>query len=118
MGVLPFAAAKGMLEGGKLWALATASEERSELLPMVPTTAEAGYPDAIVFSWYGLRSPPVHLPRSFRPLPRPHGQPLLDPDVQATATTAGGEIGFLGTDDFIQLLNRDRERWERYAPDD
>jgi tripartite-type tricarboxylate transporter receptor subunit TctC len=113
MGVLPFAAAKGMLEGGKLRALATASEERSKLLPMVQTTAEAGYTDTIVLSWYGLHAPagtPAAVVKAIADAAR---AATSDPDVQSTAATAGGETAFLGTDDFVQFLTRDRERWER-----
>ena len=113
MGVLPLAAAKGMLEAGKLRALATASEERSKFLPMVPTTAEAGYPDTIVLSWYGLHAPTGTPAAIIEAVTEAARAASLDPDVQATAATAGGETAFLGTNDFIQFLNRDRERWER-----
>ena len=113
MGVLPLAAAKGMLEAGKLRALATASEERSKLLPTVPTTAEAGYPDTIVLSWYGLHAPTGTPAAIIEAVTEAARAASLDPDVQATAATAGGETAFLGTNDFIQFLNRDRERWER-----
>ncbi len=113
MGVLPLAAAKGMLETGKLRALAAASEERSRLLPMVPTTAEAGYPDTIVLSWYGLHAPTGTPPAIIEAIAEAARAAALDPDVQATAATAGGETAFLGTTDFVQFLDRDRERWER-----
>ncbi len=113
MGVLPLAAAKGMLEAGKLRALATASEERSKLLPMVPTTAEAGYPDTIVLSWYGLHAPTGTPAAIIEAVTEAARAASLNPDVQATAASAGGEIAFLETNDFIQFLNRDRERWER-----
>jgi tripartite-type tricarboxylate transporter receptor subunit TctC len=113
MGVLPLAAAKGMLEGGKLRALATASEERSKLTPTVPTTAEAGYADMIVLSWYGLHAPAGTPAAVVQAIAEAARAAALDPEVQATAATAGGEIGFLGTTDFIQFLNRDRDRWER-----
>lgn len=113
MGVLPLAAAKGMLEAGKLRALAAASEERSKLLPMVPTTAEAGFPDTIVLSWYGLHAPTGTPPAIIEAVAEAARAASLDPDVQATAAKAGGETAFLGTKDFVQFLNRDRERWER-----
>ena len=113
MGGLPLAAAKGMLEAGKLRALATASEERSKFLPMVPTTAEAGYPDTIVLSWYGLHAPTGTPAAIIEAVTEAARAASLDPDVQATAATAGGETAFLGTNDFIQFLTRDRERWER-----
>jgi tripartite-type tricarboxylate transporter receptor subunit TctC len=113
MGVLPYAAAKGMLEGGKLRALATASEERSKALPTVPTTAEAGFPDLIVLSWYGLHAPTGTPPEIIRAVADAARAVAMDPEVQATAATAGGEIAFLGTDEFAKFLDRDRQRWER-----
>lgn len=45
------------LPTGKLKALAIASDKRSELLPDVPTTAEAGLNDYIMGAWYGLMGP-------------------------------------------------------------
>jgi tripartite-type tricarboxylate transporter receptor subunit TctC len=113
MGVLPLAATKGMLESGKLRALAAASDERSKLFPMVPTTAEAGYPDTIVLSWYGLHAPTGTPDSVIQAVAEAARAASLDPDVQAIAATAGGEIAFLGTNDFIQFLTSDRERWER-----
>lgn len=113
MGVLPLAAAKGMLEGGRLRALATASEERSKLLPMVPTTGEAGYPDIIVLSWYGLHAPTGTPAAVIQAVAEAARAASSDPSVQATAATAGGETAFLGTDDFARFLGKDRERWER-----
>ncbi len=113
MGVLPLAAAMGMLQGGELRALATASDERSKLLPMVPTTAEAGYPDTVVLSWYGLHAPTGTPAAVIQAVAEVARAASLDPSVQATAATAGGEIAFLGTNEFVQFLARDRERWER-----
>ena len=113
MGVLPLAATKGMLESGKLRALAAASDERSKLFPMVPTTAEAGYSDTIVLSWYGLHAPTGTPDSVIQAVAEAARAASLDPDVQAIAATAGGEIAFLGTNDFIQFLTSDRERWER-----
>jgi tripartite-type tricarboxylate transporter receptor subunit TctC len=50
-GVLPF------VRDGKLAALAYASKRRSELLPEVPTMAEAGVPGAESSTWYTLSAP-------------------------------------------------------------
>lgn len=113
MSVLPLAAAIGMLEGGKLRALAAASEERSKLLPNVPTTTEAGYPDVIVVSWYGLHAPAGTPASVIKAIAEAAQVATSDPDVQAKAATAGGETAFLNADDFAQFLARDRQRWER-----
>ncbi|TCP06203.1 Bug family tripartite tricarboxylate transporter substrate binding protein [Caldimonas thermodepolymerans] len=52
-------AAKGLLDGGKVRALAVAGRQRSPVLPQVPTMAEAGVPlpELDVGSWWGLLGP-------------------------------------------------------------
>lgn len=46
-------AAQGLVKGGKLRALAVASDKRAPALPDVPTTAEAGLPDYKAYVWVG-----------------------------------------------------------------
>jgi tripartite-type tricarboxylate transporter receptor subunit TctC len=112
MSVLPLAAAMGMLESGKLRALAVASPERSKQLPDVPTTAEAGYPDVIVVSWYGLHAPAGTPPAVIEAIAEAARAATSDPEVQKVAANAGGETAYLGTADFTDFLARDRQRWE------
>lgn len=45
------------VNAGKLRALAVASAKRIEVLPNVPTLAEAGYPGIVAENWYGLFAP-------------------------------------------------------------
>lgn len=47
----------GLIQSGKLTPLALLSKERSDLLPDVPTAAEAGYPRLTMDSWVGLFAP-------------------------------------------------------------
>jgi tripartite-type tricarboxylate transporter receptor subunit TctC len=47
----------GMLEAGKLKALAVTSPVRSPALPNVPTTQELGYKDLTFIGWFGLLAP-------------------------------------------------------------
>lgn len=42
------------IKAGKVRALAVSSEERSPAFPDVPTMKEAGYPDLISYSWFGI----------------------------------------------------------------
>ena len=60
---LPLAAAASALGNKSLAVLAVSSPKRIPLLPDVPSTAEAGYPDAEFRFWTGL-SAPVKTPRA------------------------------------------------------
>jgi len=52
-----YPAAAGLLQAGKLRALAAGSRRRVELLPAVPTVNEAGFGDFDMEVWYGLLAP-------------------------------------------------------------
>ena len=115
MGVVPLAATMGMLQGGKLKALAVASEQRSKLLPDLQTTVEAGYPDVIAESWYGLHAPAGTPPAIIEAMAEAARIATADAKVQETAAKAGGETAFLDTHDFTEMLKRDQQRWEKIA---
>jgi len=54
---IPIAPALALIEQGKVVALAVSTPKRASALPDVPTTAEAGYPDAAYVFWGGLSAP-------------------------------------------------------------
>jgi tripartite-type tricarboxylate transporter receptor subunit TctC len=51
------ASALGQIKGGSVRVLAVTSKERSPLLPDVPTIAEAGVPDYVYYTWFGMWAP-------------------------------------------------------------
>ena len=51
------ASAQPMMAAGKIRALAITSAKRSALLPDVPTMIEAGLPDFVTGTWFGLLAP-------------------------------------------------------------
>ena len=53
-GFISTVSAIGAINGGKLIALACGAEQRSSLLPDVPTTVEAGVPNSAYNSWLGM----------------------------------------------------------------
>ncbi len=57
MGLFNTPTVLGLIKGGKLRALAVTSEQRSDLLPGVPTMIEAGVKDYVVNTWMGYAVP-------------------------------------------------------------
>lgn len=53
----PLPVVRGMIQDGKLLALAVSGSQRSSFLPNVPTTLEAGYPNSDYNFWIGLFAP-------------------------------------------------------------
>jgi tripartite-type tricarboxylate transporter receptor subunit TctC len=53
----PILPALPLIGDKKLVALAIMNDKRSELLPDVPTGAEAGYPDSVFGLWLGMYAP-------------------------------------------------------------
>lgn len=55
--LLNLAPVKGLLQSGRLRALAIASPARSSTLPNVPTASESGLRDFTYIGWYGMLLP-------------------------------------------------------------
>jgi tripartite-type tricarboxylate transporter receptor subunit TctC len=56
---IPLPAARGLIAGGRLAALAVSGTARASALPDVPTTVEAGFPDSEYNFWVGMYAPAV-----------------------------------------------------------
>ena len=73
------------IQSGKIKAIGAASNQRTEVLPDVPTLAEQGFPDTHAENWYGLLAPS----RTPKPvLAKLHGAviaALNDPDIRSQA---------------------------------
>lgn len=100
------------VKAGKLRMLAISGDNRSALLPDVPTFAEAGLPNFGVVNWIGLWAP--------RGTPRP----ILDrmgkeisavmatPEMKAFAAEAGAEHKWVVGEDFVRLMQVEDARWK------
>ena len=113
MSVLPLGSVLGTIQAGRLRALAVASETRTPLLPDVPTTPEAGFPENVVVSWYGLHAPAGTPDAALQALVAAARAATMEPEVREAATRAGGETAFLDRAAFTGFLAEDRARWER-----
>ena len=103
----------GTLKANKLRALAISGEQRSTLLPEVPTMAEAGLPDTVSVLNYGILAP-KETPDSV--VSFLHGKiaaVLKDPEVVQRLNQEGAEVLSLSNDDYTKVLESDREKWAK-----
>ncbi|HQR20632.1 MAG TPA: tripartite tricarboxylate transporter substrate binding protein [Burkholderiaceae bacterium] len=102
----------GQIKSGKLKALAVTGDQRSAVLPDVPTLAEAGVKGVDVFSWQAVAAP-KGLPKDVND--RLHGaliKALNDPEVRKNFSELGFEVVGNSQEQFATFLNQELARWK------
>jgi tripartite-type tricarboxylate transporter receptor subunit TctC len=99
----------GYVKEGKLVALAMGSPKRSALLPDVPTTVEAGYPDSDYNFWVGAlvssRTPKPIVERLHREITAV----VNDPDVRAQFVKLGADPLTMSQSEFEEMIRKEFE---------
>jgi tripartite-type tricarboxylate transporter receptor subunit TctC len=103
--------AKPMIESGRLRALAVFSEERSPLMPDVPTVAELGYPQLSGGTWLGLFVSAKTPPEIVQKLNHELDRVLADPEVKAALIKQGGTPAGGTSEEFEKFVQAETERW-------
>lgn len=108
-----FAAARGVIEGGQLRAVASTGERRSALLPAVPTLRDEGLPDYAVTGWNALFAP-ARTPRPVIDLLNRHVAEILqEPAMRARVLALGVEPMTNRPEAMAALLRDDIALWAR-----
>ena len=87
----PITAALPQVRSGKVTALAVSTPKRSSLLPEVPTTVEAGFPDSEYILWVGMWLPAKTPQPVAHKLHAATTKVLGDPDVKERMARLGAE---------------------------
>jgi tripartite-type tricarboxylate transporter receptor subunit TctC len=99
------------IKAGKLKALAITGDERSQLLPDVPTLSEAGIKEVDVYSWQGVAAP-KGLPKDVKSkLHTTVTSALNDPEVKNKLLAQGFEIVANSPEEFAKFQAQELERW-------
>jgi tripartite-type tricarboxylate transporter receptor subunit TctC len=99
------------IRSGALKALAVTSDQRSSLLPDVPSTRELGYPHINSDNWYGLFSP-GQVSRESRQRIHDAAAAALQSKALIDAYAAiGGVVGGGTASEFATFLRKESEKW-------
>ena len=85
------------LRDGRTRALAITGEKRSAALPDVPTVAQAGFPDLVVYGWQGLMVPAGTPAAVIARLSSAIGEVLSDPGLAERLAKQGTSPAYLDT---------------------
>ncbi|WP_295857712.1 tripartite tricarboxylate transporter substrate binding protein [uncultured Xylophilus sp.] len=107
------ASVAGMLQNGKMRALAVTSPRRIGVFAKVPTLEELGLRNARFEDWYGFFAPAGTPPERVAYLHEALVRTLRMPEVTKLIVEGGSEVVANTPDAFAAQLRQDIERWSR-----
>lgn len=99
------------IRAGKLKPVAVTGQQRSALLPDVPTVAESGVPDYEVNVWFGIQAPAGTHKDIVQRLNQEIARSLADPDVIKRFREQGVEVVGSSSARFATLVEAEIEKW-------
>jgi tripartite-type tricarboxylate transporter receptor subunit TctC len=105
------AATSGLIDAGKLRALAVSSEKRSPRLPSVPTLAETVVPGYEVYEWNGMFVPAGTPTDIAAKLQKAVEEAMKEPDVRKRFTDLGAEPLGSSPAQFADYLKKEDAKW-------
>lgn len=109
----PFPPALPQVRSGRLRALAVSSEQRSGLLPEIPTVAESGLPGYSAEGWFAVLAPAKTAPAIIRQLNRELNRALQRPEVKASLAADGAEPAGGTPEQLAQSIRDGSAKWGR-----
>jgi tripartite-type tricarboxylate transporter receptor subunit TctC len=99
------------IKGGRIRALAVASEKRSPAFPELPTSAEGGVPTYQVATWYGIWAPKGTPREAVAAMQAEMRKALNGDDLKTSWLGLGTETPNLWGDDFGRFVSAEIRRW-------
>lgn len=107
--------ALGLINGGKLKALAVTTPQRSNALPNVPTMEEAGMKGFQVFAWFGVAAPTGLSASVQQRLEQALERVANQPEVKAAMLKAGAEPVWANAQGMAVFMQADTAQWKKVA---
>lgn len=107
-----------LVNAGRIRALAVMANDRVAMLPKVPTTAEAGMPELVVITWYGLFAPAGIKPDIVARLHDEFGKLMKSPEVKSKLAQVELDATTSATPaDFAKFVRAEHDKWGRVIKD-
>jgi tripartite-type tricarboxylate transporter receptor subunit TctC len=107
-----------LVAAGRIRALAVMATERVGTLPQVPTAAEAGMPELVVTTWYGLFAPAGIKPDLVARLHDEFSKVMKSPDVKSKLAQVELDATTSATPaDFAKFVRAEHDKWARVIKD-
>ncbi len=110
-GFMQMAAALPHIRSGKLRPLAALNDNRSELLPDVPTMAEAGVPGVVGINFVGVFAPKGTPTEVIKFLDEKVQTAMAKPEAKKNLSGIGSEFPAMHTEEFHKFLLNENVKW-------
>ncbi len=101
------------VNSGRVRALAVLAPERAAALPQVPTTAEAGMPELVVITWYGLFAPAGVKSDIIERLHAEVVKLMNAPETKTKLAQVGLGAATSTPDEFAKFVRAETDKWAR-----
>ena len=102
-----------VVRDGKLRALAVTSNQRSPIIPELPTLAESGFPGFEAFSWFGLLAPAHTAAPIIAKVHEEIVKIAAQTDMRERLAQLGLEVAVNSPDEFAAVINADIAKWAK-----
>ncbi len=99
------------IKGGRVKALAVASNKRASGFPDIPTTVESGLPDYQVSTWYGLWASKNTPAEAVERMQQELKKAFTSPEIKTAWTNLGAETPNLYGAAFGEFVDGETKRW-------
>jgi tripartite-type tricarboxylate transporter receptor subunit TctC len=99
------------IQSGKIYPIAVTSAKRLDVLPEVPTMAEAGLPGFESYNWQGIVVPAGTPPAIIARLNTELNRILQDPEVQRAIADTGSQTGGGTPQAFGDFIRSETAKW-------
>jgi len=105
------------LNSGRLRGIAVLAPERVAALSQVPTTAEAGMPELVLITWYGLFAPAGVRPEIIERVNVEIGRLMHSPEMKKQLAIVGLDAATNTPGEFAKFVRAEMEKWARVIKD-
>jgi len=102
-----------LVKSGKVRALVVMSTESVEALPNVPTAAQAGMPELVVITWWGLLAPAGTKPDVIERLNAEVAKVMNAPDTKSRLAQVGLDAKTSTSAEFTKFVRAEYDKWGR-----